>query len=86
MNAIIKFITGRKTAWVTLLLGLIFAGLAFGPLKAASTETQPGVGLPASAESVKVDEILKDMPGADSTAAVIVYASDSAFTDEQKTW
>jgi RND superfamily putative drug exporter len=86
LNAIINFITGRKTAWVTLLLGLIFAGLAFGPLKAASTETQPGVGLPSSAESVKVDEILKDMPGADSTAAVIVYASDSAFTDEQKTW
>jgi RND superfamily putative drug exporter len=47
MNGLISFITGRKTAWVTLLLGLIFAGLAFGPLKAASTETNPGVGLPA---------------------------------------
>lgn len=84
MNAIIHFITGRKTAWATLLLGLIFAGLAFGPLKAASTEVQPGVGLPSSAESVKVDAILKTMPGSDSTAAVIVYAADQAFTDEQK--
>lgn len=87
MNAIIKFITGKKTAWVTLLLGLVFASLAFGPLKAATTDIQPGVGLPSSAESVKVDEILKNMPGTDSTAAVVVYtAGDSAMTDEQKLW
>ena len=32
MNAISSFITGRKTSWVTLLIGLIFAILAFGPL------------------------------------------------------
>jgi RND superfamily putative drug exporter len=86
MNGLISFITGRKTAWVTLLLGLIFAGLAFGPLKAASTETNPGVGLPASAESVIVDEKLAELPGSDSTAAVIVYASDSEFSEETITW
>ena len=86
MNAIINFITGRKTAWVTLLLGLIFAGLAFGPLRAESTETSPGVGLPATTESVIVDEKLADFPSSDSTAAVIVYASETAFTDEQTKW
>ena len=86
LNAIINFITGRKTAWATLLLGLIFAGLAFGPLKAVSTETSPGVGLPASTESVIVDEKLAQFPSADSTAAVIVYSSDKAFTDSQTEW
>ena len=86
MSGFINFITGRKTAWVTLLLGLIFAGLAFGPLKAASTETNPGVGLPADTESVIVDEKLADFPGADSTAAVIVYASDAELTDAQVEW
>ena len=86
MSGFINFITGRKTAWVTLLLGLIFAGLAFGPLKAATTETNPGVGLPASTESVIVDEKLTELPGADSTAAVVVYASDSALTDAQAEW
>ena len=86
MSALINFITGRKTAWATLLLGLVFAGLAFGPLKAASTETNPGVGLPASTESVIVDEKLANLPGADSTAAVIVYASDTPFTDSQVEW
>lgn len=82
----IKFITGRKTAWVTLLLGLIFAMLAFGPLRAASTETNPGVGLPADTESVVVDKLISTLPGSDSTAAVVVYAADSKLTDEQVTW
>jgi RND superfamily putative drug exporter len=82
----IKFITGRKTAWVTLLIGLIFAILAFGPLRAASTETSPGVGLPADTESVVVDELISTLPGSDSTAAVIVYAAESKLTDEQVTW
>ena len=86
MNAVINFITGRKTAWVTLLMGLIFAILAFGPLRAASTELTPGVGLPADTESVVVDELISTLPGSDSTAAVIVYASDSKFTDEEVTW
>ena len=82
----IKFIAGRKSAWVTLLIGLIFAILAFGPLRAASTETSPGVGLPADTESVVVDELISTLPGSDSTAAVIVYAADSKLTDEQVTW
>ena len=86
MNAVINFITGRKTAWVTLLIGLIFAILAFGPLRAASTELTPGVGLPADTESVVVDELISTLPGSDSTAAVIVYASDSKFTEEEVTW
>ena len=86
MSGFINFITGRKSAWVTLLIGLFFAILAFGPLRAASTETVPGVGLPADTESVIVDEKLAELPGADSTAAVIVYASDSELTDAQVKW
>lgn len=86
MSAIINFITGRKTAWATLLIGLIFAVLAFGPLAAKSTETNPGVGLPADTESVIVDEKLATLPGSDSTAAVIVYAAESELTDAQATW
>lgn len=86
MSGFINFITGRKSAWVTLLIGLFFAVLAFGPLRAASTETNPGVGLPADTESVIVDEKLAELPGSDSTAAVIVYASDAELTDAQATW
>lgn len=86
MNSIINFISGRRGAWVTLLLGLIFAGLAFGPLNGASTETAPGVGLPKDNETVLVDEALKDLPGSDASAAIIVYDSETPFTEAQKTW
>jgi RND superfamily putative drug exporter len=83
---LINFITGRKTAWVTLLIGLIFAILAFGPLRAATTELNPGVGLPADTESVVVDELIATFDGNDSTAAVIVYASESKLSEEEVTW
>jgi RND superfamily putative drug exporter len=86
MSGLINFITGRKSAWVTLLIGLFFAVLAFGPLRAATAETQPGVGLPADTQSVIVDEKLAELPGSDSTAAVIVYASESELTDSQVKW
>jgi RND superfamily putative drug exporter len=86
VNSVIKFIAGRRGAWVTLLLGLLFAGLAFGPLAGAKTDAAPGVGLPSNNETVLVDEALKTLPGADSTAALIVYHSDAKFTQAQKDW
>ncbi|MEY4988557.1 MAG: hypothetical protein RI933_190 [Actinomycetota bacterium] len=87
MNGLIKFITGKKTAPVTMLIALVFAMLAFGPLRAATTETNPTVGLPDSSESVIAAKLAEDLPGSDSTATVIVYAAESGkMTDEQKTW
>jgi len=86
VNSVIKFIAGRRGAWVTLLLGLLFAGLAFGPLAGAKSDAAPGVGLPSNNETVLVDEALKALPGADSTAALIVYHSDAKFTQAQKDW
>jgi len=86
MNSIIKFISGRRGAPATLLIGLFFAVLAFGPLNGASTETAPGVGLPKDNETVLVDEALKTLPGSDASAAIIVYDSETPFTETQKTW
>ena len=86
MNSIIKFISGRRGAWATLLIGLFFAVLAFGPLNGAATETAPGVGLPKDNETVLVDEALKTLPGSDATAAIVVYDSETPFTEAQKTW
>ena len=86
MNSIIKFISGRRGAPTTLLIGLFFAVLAFGPLNGAATETAPGVGLPKDNETVLVDEALKTLPGSDASAAIIVYDSETPFTDAQKAW
>ena len=81
-----SFITGRKTSWVTLLIGLIFAVLAFGPLSAPESDAAPTNGLPENNETVLVDKALEDLPGADGTAAVVVYSSDSELTESQKLW
>ena len=86
MNALINFITGKKTAWVTLLIGLVFAALAFGPLRAATVETAPTNGLSETSETALVSKALENLPGADATAAVLVYKSETKFTDAQVQW
>jgi RND superfamily putative drug exporter len=86
LNNIASFITGRKTSWVTLLIGLIFAGLAFGPLSAPESDTSPTDGLPANNETVLVNKALEDLPGTDGTVAVVVYSSDTKLTEEQELW
>ena len=86
MNALIKFQTGKKTAPVTMLLALIFAILAFGPLNVPSENTTPGTGLPESAESVQVQKLQEDLPQNDGSAAFIVYASETELTEAQLKW
>ena len=81
LNNIASFITGRKTSWVTLLIGLIFAGLAFGPLSAPESDASPTDGLPANNETVLVNKALEDLPGTDGTVAVVVYSSDTSLGD-----
>ena len=86
MNAISSFITGRKTSWVTLLIGLIFAILAFGPLSAPKSDTSPTDGLPENNETVLVNKALEGLPGTEGTVAVVVYASETELTESQKLW
>jgi RND superfamily putative drug exporter len=86
LNAIASFITGRKTSWATLLIGLIFVILAFGPLSAPKSDNSPTDGLPENNETVLVNKALEDLPGTDGTVAVVVYSSDTELTEDQKLW
>jgi putative drug exporter of the RND superfamily len=86
MNALLRFQTGKKTAPVTMLLALIFAILAFGPLNAPSENTTPGTGLPDSAESVQVQKLQDELPQNDGSAAFVVYASETELTETQLKW
>lgn len=86
MNALLRFQTGKKTAPITMLIALIFAILAFGPLNAPSENTTPGTGLPESAESVQVQLLQEELPANDGSAAFIVYASDTELTEAQLSW
>jgi RND superfamily putative drug exporter len=89
MKSIAKFLSGKITAPVTMLLALFFAAVAFGPLAAAEGGgAQPGVGLPSNNETVLVDEALAKLPGQDGTAAVIVYKTSDGekLSDAQLTY
>ena len=88
MNKIAKFISGRVGAPTTLLLGLIFAALAFGPLAADKAESAPGVGLPSTNETVLVEDALAELPGQDGSAAVVIYRTISGekFSETELTW
>ena len=87
MSALIRFITGPKTAWVTLLIGLIFAALSFTVFAAEESDVAPTNGLPDDSEVVLVDEALAAMPNSDGTAAVVVFAADSGeFSSDQAAW
>jgi RND superfamily putative drug exporter len=88
MKAIANFITSKRGAPTTMLLALLFAGLAFGPLGATKSDSAPGVGLPSDNETVLVDAALKTLPGSDATAAVIIYrgVNGTAITQADKIW
>jgi RND superfamily putative drug exporter len=88
MNGIAKFISGKATAPLTMLLALFFAVLAFGPLTLEEESVSPGIGLPKDNQTVLVDEALKGLPGQDVTAAVLIYRTEdgSKLTDAQLTY
>ena len=83
-----EFITEKSTAWITLLIGLGFVGIAFGPLASAANDTTPGAGLPDDAESVLVEEYQNQLPSSDGTAVLILYRTSdgSEFTETQLEW
>ncbi len=87
MTTIIRFITGPKTAWVTLLVGLVFAVLSFTVFAAEEANVSPDSGLPADAEVVLVEKALEGMANSEGTAAVVVFTKTSGeFTEDEIIW
>ena len=87
MNALLRFITGPKTACVTILIGLIFAALSFTVFAAEETNVSPDTGLPDDSEVILVEQALAEMPGSEGTATVVVLAKSSGeFSDDDVTW
>lgn len=86
MNAFLKFQTGKWTAPLTVLIGVIIALISFGPLATEKDNSFPGSGLPESAESVQAEAIRKDLPQAGGSLALIVYSSDQTLSAEQLSW
>ena len=84
MNKIIGFTTGKRTFWVMILLGLVAAAVTFGPLSVAKSATSPTSAVPAWAQSSQVTELQKELPGADSTSAIVLFQSEAALSEADK--
>lgn len=76
MNGFLRFLTSARTSWIVLVVA--FAGVAalFALGSGGDSQTAPGSGLPDSAESVQVQKILDTFPDADTTSALLVFASE----------
>ena len=74
-RSIVSFITGRRTKWVVVALGLVMAGI-FGPLGGKQDlTTDPTAFLPANAQSTQVVVLQKHLPSGQALPAIVVYAS-----------
>jgi len=86
MNRLLKYLTGKATAPLNMLVALGFAIFAFVGLPLEATETTPTSGLPDSAESVQVAKIQENFDLVEGSAAFIVYFSETEFTETQLEW
>ncbi|MEL0320065.1 MAG: MMPL family transporter [Aquiluna sp.] len=86
MNTLLKYLTGKATAPLNMLVALGFAVFAFVGLPLEATETTPTNGLPDSAESLQVAKIQENFDVVEGSAAFIVYFSDTEFTESQLEW
>ena len=86
MNGLLKYLTGKATAPLNMLVALGFAVFAFVGLPLEATETTPTNGLPDSAESVQAAKIQENFDVVEGSAAFIVYFSDTEFTQTQLEW
>ena len=74
-RSIILFVTGRRTKWVVVALGIVVAGI-FGPLGGKQDlTTDPTAFLPADAQSTQVVVLQRHLPSGQILPAIVVYAS-----------
>jgi RND superfamily putative drug exporter len=85
-----KLVSGRKAGPVIMLvaLGLLMVSI-FAPLAGATSETSPGNGLAASAESMRAQKLIDQFPNQPTgTTALAVYSTvgDKEMTQAQFDW
>lgn len=77
----------RLSAWLTLVVALLATGAVFGLLAGPADDSFPTAGLPDTAESARVAELLDAGPDADATSALFVFDREDGgeLTDAQLT-
>lgn len=74
-------LTGRRGAWLVLLLAILGSTALIALGGAARTSEDPTSALPATAESVQAAQLRRQLPGGRQNPALVVYSRDgSALT------
>ena len=69
----IKFLTSARTSWMVLVAFFLGVGAVFATATQGENNEAPGVGLPDSAESVQVNELIDTLPSSEGTSALVVF-------------
>jgi RND superfamily putative drug exporter len=73
VRAITNFVTGRRTAWITLLVCLVALGLTFALIPRPASTSPSTNGPPASSDSQRVADLLSKFPTANTAQAIVVW-------------
>jgi RND superfamily putative drug exporter len=76
VNRLTHFLTARATSWIVLVVTFLAAAAIFALGSGSDSETGPGAGLPSTSESVRVTSAQENLPGADTTSALLVFTRD----------
>ncbi len=76
-NAIIRFITGRKTKWLIVALGIAAMFAATPEAVKDLTTTDATAFLPNTAQSTQVVQREKELPSGQTISTIVVYSRDS---------
>lgn len=72
MRRVLSAPVGRRSAWASVVLGVLVVAALLALAPSPDRGTGVSAGLPASAESVRVAELARQLPGADATSALVV--------------
>lgn len=82
-DRIAAFLTGRKSAWAVLLLGLVLAGLVFG-MGQAERSVSPTDSLPEGSDSAVAAQLRDELPDEESVGALILFTADEGEIDKSQ--
>ena len=84
IGTVAGLLTGRRSKWAVVLIGLIVAGI-FGPLGGKQDiTTDPTAFLPSSAQSTKVVQLQASFRAGQVNPAIVVYASKAPLSGATK--
>ena len=75
---IAQFVSGRRTAWVILVLAVVVGGAVIAFSGAGQTTDDRTAGLPDSAQSTRVAELQRQLPSGQLNPALVVYSRTDA--------